>query len=264
MRLFIWHIGDMEANMNVAVQLYTLRDETNVDFVGVLEKVAKIGYEGVEFAGYGDISAVKMKEYLKMFGLKVFGSHIGIDILTNKLDEEIEYNLEIGNKYIVLPGNQYGSKDDYLRAAEKYNEIGLKCKANGLQFCYHNHAHEFESFDGEYGLDIIFKNTDPQLVKTEIDTFWVYYAGVDPLDYLSKYSGRCPLVHIKDMEAGEDKINTEVGSGIIDIKSIITVAEAAGSECLIVEQDTCKMPSHESVEISFNNLQKILENLKKH
>lgn len=245
-------------NIKVGVQLYTLRNETQIDFAGTLEKVAKIGYEGVEFAGYGEISSSQMRRYLESFGLKAAGSHIGIDILSQKLDELIEYNLEIGNKYIVCPWNNYNGREEYLKAAELYNQIGQKCKDNGLKFCYHNHAKEFECFDGEYGMDIIYNNTDPQLLMAEIDTYWVYYAGVDPVEYINKYKGRCPLVHLKDMEAGEDRSYAEVGNGIMDIKSIISAAITAGSEWLVVEQDECKRPAFESVEISFNNLKKII------
>jgi sugar phosphate isomerase/epimerase len=240
--------------MNVSIQLYTLREETRRNFAGTLKEVAKIGYKGVEFAGYGGIAAKEMRNYLNSFGLKATGSHVAFEMLTRNLDEVIEYNLEIGNKYIICPWNEYKSKEDYFKAAELYNEIGRKCKYNGLMFGYHNHEHEFESFDGEYGLDIIYKNTDPQLVIAEIDTYWVYYAGINPVDYIRKYSGRCPLIHLKDMEAGEGKDFAEVGNGIMDIKAIISAAKDAGCEWFIVEQDDCKKPALESVKISHENL----------
>jgi len=243
--------------MNISVQLYTLREETERSFAGTLEAVAKIGYKGVEFAGYGGIAAKEMKKYLDGFGLKAAGSHVGLDLLTRNLDEVIEYNLEIGNKYIICPWNGYKEKEDYIKTAELFNEIGRKCKENGLAFGYHNHSHEFETFDGEYGLDIIYKKTDPRLVIAEIDTYWAYYAGVNPVDYIRKYNGRCPLIHLKDMEAGEGRDFAEVGSGIIDIKSIIQAGKDAGCEWFIVEQDVCKRPALESVKISFENLKKM-------
>jgi len=243
--------------MNISVQLYTLREEAGRDFIGTLEAVAKIGYQGVEFAGYGGIAAKEMRKYLNGFGLKATGSHVALDLLTNNLDEVIEYNLEIGNKFIICPWNKYESKEDYIKTAELLNEIGCKCKENGLIFGYHNHNHEFEAFDGEYGLDIIYKNTDPQLVIAEIDTYWVYYAGVNPVVYIRKYAGRCRLIHLKDMEAGESKAFAEVGSGIIDIKSIIQAGKDSGCEWFVVEQDVCKRPALESVKISFENLKKM-------
>lgn len=244
-------------SLPVAVQLYSVRDETQKDFLGTLEKVAEIGYKGVEFAGFGDISAARMKETLDRLGLVAIGNHTGIELLKNKLDEVIEYNLEIGSRYIICPWDKHDTREECIEAAKLYNSIGEKCMLKGLQFCYHNHAHEFQTIDGEYILDIIYKETDPRLVKAEIDTYWVYYAGVDPAKYVEKYAGRCPLVHLKDMEEGESRGFMEVGEGIIDIKSIIAASKKAGAEWLVVEQDICKKPSLECIKISFENLKKL-------
>lgn len=241
----------------IAVQMYTLRDETAKDFKGTLEKVASIGYKGVEFAGYGGLSASQLKAELDRLGLKVAGDHVGMDLLKNHLEETIEYNLEIGNQYIICPWTKYETKDEYLALAEFLNQAGEKCKARGLEFGYHNHAHEFQLFDGEHALDLLFKNTDPELVKMELDTYWVQYAGIEPVGYLKKYAGRCVLVHQKDMEAGEGKGFTEVGNGIMDIKAIFAASEEIGARWFIVEQDKCSRPSLESVAISFNNLKKL-------
>lgn len=196
-----------------------------------------------------------MRSYLDSFGLKATGSHTGLDMLTQKFDDVIDYNLEIGNKYVICPWNEYKDKEDYLKAAELFNEIGRKCKDNGLQFGYHNHAHEFSSYDNQYGLDLIYRNTEPELVIAEIDTYWVYYAGINPVDYIEKYKGRCPLIHLKDMEANESKDFTEVGNGIMDMKAIISAAKDSGTEWFILEQDVCKRPALESIKISYVNLE---------
>lgn len=241
----------------IAVQMYTLRDEMAKDFKGTLEKVAEIGYKGVEFAGYGNLSAAQMKTELDRLGLAAAGSHVGLDLLKEKLEETLEYNLEIGNKYIICPWAKGESKQDYLDLALFLNRTGEKCKAKGLELGYHNHAHEFQVFDGEYALDMIFKNTDPELVKMELDTYWVQYAGIEPVGYLKKYAGRCPLVHQKDMEAGEGKGFTEVGNGIMDIKALHKAAVEIGAQWFIVEQDKCNRPQLESVTISFNNLKQM-------
>lgn len=246
-------------NIPVAVQLYTLREETNKDFAGTLEKIAEIGYKGVEFAGYGGLTASKLKNVLEKLGLKAAGSHVGLDLLKDRIDEVIDYNLEIGNKYIVCPWNQYNSRYDYIETAGLFNKIGEKCKEEGFQFCYHNHNHEFASYNGEYGLDILYRKTDPELVMAEIDTYWVKYAGLDPAEYIKKYSGRTPLIHLKDMDNSEDRVFTEIGNGILDFNSIINASQDSGAEWFIVEQDVCKRPAIESVKISFENLKRILK-----
>lgn len=243
--------------MEISLQLYTVREETAKDFIGTLEKVAGVGYTGVEFAGYGDITAKEMKANLDRLGLKAVGSHVPVDRLKNNLAEEIEYNLEIGNRYIVCPWAKYEGADSFKAMAGFLNKVGAECKKSGLQLCYHNHAFEFEKFDGTYGLDIIYGNTDPELVKAELDTYWVKYAGIEPTEYITKYSGRCALIHLKDMEGDAERAFAEVGEGIIDIASIIKTGIKAGAKHFIVEQDRCKRPSLESIGISYTNLSKM-------
>ena len=244
-------------SLPIAVQLYTLREEMEKDFVGILEKVSNLGYQGVEFAGFGELEAEELKGHLDRLDLRAVGSHTAIDLLRNKLDEVIEYNLTIENPYIVVPYADYDGKEDFIEMANELSEIATVLKEKGLTLCYHNHAHEFERYDGEYGLDLIYSNVAPELLKVELDTYWVKKAGLDPAAYLSKYSGRVPLVHLKDMEA-ETGDFAEVGEGVININEIIEAAEEADSEWLVVEQDKCKRPALESVEISINNLKDLL------
>jgi len=241
----------------VALQLYTVREEMRRDFVGTLEKVAEIGYAGVEFAGFGGLPASKIKNLLDRLNLKAVGSHTDVCMLKDKLNEVIEYNLEIGSSYIICPWAEYFTKQDYIDAARFYNRIGEKCREKGLNFAYHNHDLELDFFDGERGLDIIYRETEPELVKAEIDTYWVKYAGVDPVGYVRKYTGRCPLVHLKDMEDEKSKNTTEVGEGILDIGALIKASEEAGTLWLVVEQDTFKRPALESAWISFTNLKQL-------
>jgi sugar phosphate isomerase/epimerase len=241
----------------IALQLYTLRQETEKDFIGTLKKVSELGYKGVEFAGFGGYSALELKSYLEAFGLKAVGAHTGIESLKNNLEEIIEYNLQLGNKYIVCPWASFENKEDYVKMADLLKQIGKKLKDAGLQLCYHNHAHELQSFEGEYGLDILYGSVDEPLLKAEIDTYWVAYAGLNPVEYVAKYSGRTPLLHIKDMENSEKRDFAEIGTGTIDIKAIAEQAEKNGTEWLIVEQDMCKREPLESVRISIENLKEM-------
>mgnify|MGYP000188548592 FL=1 len=242
----------------VALQLYTVRDETAKDFVGTLRKVAEIGYAGVEFAGTGGLSASELKKILDDLGLKPAGSHVGIDQLKNNLEAVIDYNLELGNKYVVCPAIPEEMRRDaeaWRETARLLSEIGAKCAEKGLVLCYHNHAFEFQKFDGVYGYDILFESSDPRYLKAEIDVFWVKFGGEDPAEYIRRYSDRCVLVHLKDM--GEDgRTFKEVGEGIIDFKPIFEACEAGRVEWYIVEQDVCQRPSLESARISFENLKR--------
>ncbi|MBU3159180.1 sugar phosphate isomerase/epimerase [Clostridium frigoris] len=247
-------------SLPIALQLYSIKDETEKNFSLALKKVSQIGYKGVEFAGYGGLSSSKIKALLEELDLKVCGSHVSLDELTNNIDKVIEYSLEIGNPYIICPYATYKNKEDYEKMAETLNILAIKCSEKGIFLGYHNHGHEFQKFNGEYGLDIIYKETNAKLVKAEIDTYWVKYAGLDPVEYIKKHSGRCDLIHIKDMEiVNGEKRSTEVGNGIIDIKSIIMESEEQGAKWLIVEQEFFNKPTFESVEIGFKNLKKLVE-----
>ncbi|MBX4260086.1 sugar phosphate isomerase/epimerase [Clostridium estertheticum] len=246
-------------SLPIALQLYSIKDETEKNFSSALKKVSQIGYSGVEFAGYGGLSSSKLKALLEELGLKVCGSHVSLDELTKNIDKVIEYSLEIGNPYLICPYATYKNREDYEKMAETLNVLSIKCSEKGILLGYHNHGHEFQKFNGEYGLDIIYKETNAKLVKAEIDTYWVKYAGLDPVEYIKKHAGRCDLIHIKDMELIDgEKRSTEVGNGIMDIKSIIMESEKQGAKWLIVEQEFFNKPTLESVEIGFNNLKKLI------
>lgn len=246
----------------VGLQLYSIKELTQEDLFGTLKKVANIGYDGVEFAGFFDAKASELKKVLDDLGLLVCGSHTGIEPLENELNKVIDYNLTIGNKYIICPGlppHKRDSYDAYMRLAEQFNEIGEKCKDHGIQFGYHNHAIEFEQFNGQYGLDILLSNTDADLVHMELDTFWVEYAGLKSVDFMRKYPKQhSSLIHIKDMKSWDEKINTEIGNGVMDFVEITNLAKELGTKWYIIEQEEFERPQLESIEISLNYLRSIL------
>jgi len=241
----------------VAIQLYSVRDAMEKDYAGTLKRIADLGYKGVEFAGFGGFSALQMKDLLKELGLTPAGSHTNVKTLQENLDEIIEYNLTIGNKYIVCPSNKYESIEDYITAAKFYDECGEKIRAHGLEFLYHNHNFEFMKYDGEYGLDIIFNSVKPENVGAELDLGWIFYTGIDPAAYLKNFKKRCPLVHIKDFLSVGERTFTEIGNGLVDVKGIAAAAVEAGVEWLIVEQDVSNITSMESARINLENLKKM-------
>jgi sugar phosphate isomerase/epimerase len=252
----------MPAKLPVTLQMYTLRDDAARDFAGTLKTVAEIGYAGVELAGYNGLGVEEIKRLLDDNNLLVAGMHAGLDLLENSFDQVVSDSLTLGLEYVVIPflaENRRQSIDDYKRLAHQLNGLGDRLKASELTLCYHNHAFEFEKFGGDvYGYDVIFDETDANLVKVEMDAFWVTKAGEDPAVYLRKYKNRVPLIHVKDMTAAPESTFAEVGEGVIDFTPIFEAAEAAGTEYYVVEQDrTFKHPPLESVRISFNNLKKM-------
>lgn len=240
------------AKMGIALQLYTLRDVTANDFAGTLRRVAELGYEGVEFAGYGGLSPEEMKALLAELSLKAVGSHVGLARLKDNLDEEIAMNVAVGSKYIVCPWlSETDRREPELQNTLKlFNEVAAKLAEHGIQFGYHNHAFELQEKVGERWLfDEIFARTPAEQVKVEMDVCWVTVAGQDPVAYISKYAGRLPLIHLKDIrkEADGKVLTVELGQGDVDLPAVIEAAGKAGADWLIVEQDHCQNPPLESV-----------------
>ncbi|MFC5652793.1 sugar phosphate isomerase/epimerase family protein [Paenibacillus solisilvae] len=246
--------------VKIGLQLYTLRDETAKDFTGTLRQVAEMGYEGVEFAGYGNASAEEMRDLLNEIGLAAFGSHVSLQRLEENLDEEIAYLKTVGAKYVICPyltaEHLAGGEAFWRELFVKFKGIGERLRAEGLEFAYHNHAFEFESkIDGEFVFDAMYSAVDADLLKVEIDLGWVQYAGQDPLAYIAKYAGRLPLLHLKDFRQGKpgEAIDTvELGQGDLALNELIAAAEKAQVEWLIVEQDRCANPPLASVQTSIN------------
>lgn len=236
----------------VGLQLYTVRDECQKDFPGTLRRVAEIGYQGVELAGTYGLSAQDLKKLLDELGLQCAGNHTG----ERDAGKVAELNKTLGCTCVggpALPPGGFPTDVESVRAAAAHmNQVGEEYRKRGLRLYYHNHDHEFKQLDGKYILDWFYENTDSALVLAEIDVYWVQFAGVDPAAYLRKYPGRCPLVHIKDMDAS--RTFTEVGSGILDWDAIFAACQEVGAQWYIVEQDVCLRPSLESAKLSFDYL----------
>jgi sugar phosphate isomerase/epimerase len=231
------------------------------DFVGSIKKVSEAGYTGVEFAGYYGMESAEVKKILDDSGLITAGSHDSIELLKRDLGRAIDYALEIGNRYIICPYNPefvHGDADSFRKAARLFNEIGEKCRRSGIRFGYHNHNFEFRMIDGQYGLDILLENTEPGLVFFEIDTYWVQFAGLNPVEVIEKYKERCPLLHIKEMKSHEDKVNTIIGKGVMDFKGIVSTGKKYNVDWYVVEQEYFEDDLVESVKAGCKYLESIL------
>ena len=241
----------------IALQMYTLRNETAKDFTGTIREVAKIGYAGVELAGTGGLSANALRGVLDENNLRVCGSHIGMDVIEATMGKVVEENLALGNSRIVIP---YLGEDrrqgaaGYTATAKKMNNLGESLRSLGMTLCYHNHDFEFKKQDdGRTGMEILLAETDPMLVKAEVDTYWVLVAGYDPVEFIQSHKGRIPLMHIKDRNPADGSF-AEVGTGDLPLDALIEAAPGVGVEWLIVEQDDCKGAPLDSVKLSYNNL----------
>jgi sugar phosphate isomerase/epimerase len=220
-----------------SIQLYSLREQMKDDFKGVVRRLAGLGYTGVEFAGYGGLSAAEMRSLLGECGLKSVGSHVGYDDIVNNCANVIEYNKTIGSEFIVCPYAQIRNRDEALRAAEALSKPAEEIAKAGMGFAYHNHHEEFLKDGGEFALDIFYGNTDPKIVSAELDLYWAAFAGVDPLEYMRGLKGRVKLLHVKQMRDYETKKCVDLNEGVIDFKEVLKAGNGSGVLHYILEQE---------------------------
>ncbi len=227
----------------IGIQLYTVREQMAADATATLERIARIGYDEVEFAGYHDHAPQRLRKLLDDLGINAPSAHISLDGMRSNAAQLIEDARIMGHEYLVLgwlapPDRE--TLDHYRRHAELCNRFGEQCRAAGVQFAYHNHEFEFETLEGERPMDLLLAETDADLVKMELDLYWISYAGADPFEYFSRHPGRYPLCHVKDMAA--DRRMADVGAGTIDFAKIFAAGDRAGLEHYFVERDDSPDP----------------------
>ncbi|MCL2243293.1 MAG: sugar phosphate isomerase/epimerase [Treponema sp.] len=227
-----------------SIQLYSVRDIINNDFTGTLKKLAGMGYTGVEFAGYGGLSSGEMKDVLTANNLKPIGTHIRVEQLTEKIDEEIAYHKILGTEYMICPFYAIKTREDVMKLSGILRPVIGKINDAGMKFAYHNHAHEFAECDGEYLLDILFQNL-PKEAFMELDVFWAAHAGIEPLAYMEKNRDRLKLIHVKQIDSNKKCVDIE--QGILDYRNIISRAKTLGVEHFILEQEEFAVSSMVSV-----------------
>lgn len=222
------------------LQLYTLRDMMEKSVAQTLQLVAGIGYRELEFAGYFGHSASAIRKLLDQHQLRSPAVHVPLEQLRGALPQVIDDALVIGHQYLVLPWLSEAQRgndiSNYQRLAKELNQFAEQAKAAGLQLAYHNHDFELLPVKGGIPYDVLLAETDPQLVKMELDLFWAVKAGVDPLALFKAHPGRFPCLHIKDMAS--DGSMTDVGSGTIDFASLLAGARRdGGSQHFFIEHD---------------------------
>ena len=239
---------------DIGIQVYTLRDLMAKDLVGTLQKVAEIGYKNIELFGYGEgkyfgKSIAEMRKITDDLGLKVVSAHYltgqggnawGTPV--NQWEKAVEDAVKMGQKYMtvafLLP-DERKSLNDYKKVSDILNKAGEITAKYGITMAYHNHDFEFIPLEGQVPMDVLLKNTQADLVKFELDIYWIKKAGLDPIQFFKQNKGRVPLWHVKDMEK-ESGDFAPVGDGVIDWMAIFKEEKTAGLTHFFVEQDNHK------------------------
>jgi sugar phosphate isomerase/epimerase len=239
----------------IAVQLYSVRQVQ--DPVKVLEEVGKIGYEGVEFAGYFGKPADELKKLLDANGLKCCGTHTGWGSLQgDELKKTAEFNLTMGNKNLVVPGGipTGNTAQSWIDCGKKFAEIAEKAKELGVRVGYHNHSHEFHEVEGKVPWELLLDNAGPDVIM-QVDTGNCLGGGGDPIVYVRKYPGQTKTIHLK--EHGKER--GVIGEGTVKWGELFDACETVGgTEWYIVEQE-----SYPDGQTPFDAIKACLENLRK-
>lgn len=259
----------------VYAQLYSIVRQEREGHLDAFRSLSEIGYDGVELLG-NNTNGLSFEDYKKLLadlGLNVLSSH------NLHTEEDYDFAAKLGVKYAVLGGCDAVRDEEKLKAVcEEWNAVGEKLSSFGLKGVIHNHGEEFCWMDGEKQriYDFIAENTDPEKIGFELDVGWVVRAGLDPVEYINRYAGRFPLIHIKEcaypakdfidlehfpsrvLEMGPPQIingvpyftdeqkqilndsrkwNVELGKGIVDFRAIIAAAEAQGCEAYVNERE---------------------------
>ena len=266
----------------VGYQLYSARDEAAQDLNAVLASLKAMGYDGVEFAGFYGHTAEEVKEMLDKNGLVAVSSHVQFSLIENDMFGTIAYHQAIGCKCIAEPYLDDATRPGapgFAHAIAVIDKFGRLLKEAGMTLLYHNHDFEFIDLSGMYGLDFLYTALPADVLQTELDCCWVKYAGVDPADYIRKYAGRCPIVHLKDFvgrkEDGStpyaligldenEKKDTQAfefrpfGYGSQNVEEVVTAGIESGAEWFIIEQDqSIGRTPLEAAELSIGTLKKI-------
>jgi sugar phosphate isomerase/epimerase len=252
-----WHEGVDGNDMTtpIALQLYTLRDALVADFAGVIEKVAAMGYVGVERAFFTEtMSAAEATKIIQANGLTVASAHAELP-LGDEQKRLLGIMADAGTDVMIWHGwprhEDHNSVDGVKRLAELYNRANAVAQANGLRFGIHNHWWEFEPVGDTYPYRILAAEME-ESIFFEVDTYWVRTGGLDPAAVLRELGERVPFLHIKDGPATPDGDMVAVGQGVMDFPAVFAAAQRP--QWMVVELDRCATDMMTAVQESFNYL----------
>ncbi len=249
----------------IAIQLYSVRDDIGKDYAGTIKAVGAAGYAAVETANYNDgkfygKTPEEFKKDLAAAGMTALSAHTMRKLTGEELkskdfteamkwwDQAIAAHKATGMKYIVCAGIGVDNLEELKTYCEYFDLIGKKCSEVGMKFGYHNHAYELTNkYDDQVMYDFMLQNTNPEYVIFEMDVYWVVKGGQSPVEYFNKYPGRFELLHIKD--------HKELGqSGMVGFDAIFRNTDVAGVKHLVVEVEQYNYTPLESIAKSLDYL----------
>ncbi len=243
------------------IQLYTVLDELQNDFFGTIRSLADMGYEGIEGGIYEGDQLKQLADLLAEKNLAYAGGMTMMADFESRLDQILESTSALGCRTVLCPWileEERQNLADWMEIAARKQKIGEACQKAGFQYLYHIHGFEFSDLgDGTTGMDVLFNETD-KAVGFEIDIYWAFHAGQDPVALYKKMLDRTPYLHLKDMVKTPDPVDVEVGSGIVPVQQVVDIAMAAGCEWMLIEQEMFDKPPLESARISHDQVRAMM------
>jgi len=232
----------------IGIQMYTLRDHAAQNFTLTLERVAQTGVEGVEFAGFGGMSAPDLKALLERLNLKAAGAHFSSEQLFDELQKSVDYALELGLSTIVCPYARFETAQEWLEFAAKLETVAQSLKTSGITLLYHNHDHELtQKIGAKTVLDALLEAAPS--VGGELDVAWLEVGGYSAAEYLTRYAARTPLIHLKDYRRKGSEVETvELGQGETHLDAALEAGK--GAQWWLIEQDQCAGDPFDSLKVS--------------
>ena len=247
------------SNPIASVQMIVFGSRGQNDFEGVLKDVQAAGFPAIEagnlFKAHGEDTTRRL---LDRYNIQVSGAHFGYGDYAHpeNLRDHIAYAKAIGLKNFMCSGvSDSKTVEGYKQSAQVFNQVGKQLADEGLTFNYHNHAWEFDDLGGTNGMAILDAETDPALVKYNLDVFWIYYGGLDPVAFIASHADRTGYFHFKDgrkttVDGKTQPHFLELGTGDVDLKAAFAAAKQANAQWIVAEQDQTELTPAQSVAIS--------------
>lgn len=229
----------------IGLQLYTVRSRMDVGVERTLYEVAQVGYREVEFAGYFGRPPRAIRQLLDRNKLRSPAAHLQLSDLRGGFYRRLDDSAEIGHKWLVVPWLDEADRDSIdaiKQTADTMNKAAEDAKGFKIKIAYHNHDFEFQEVEGRRIYDVLLEETDPKLVDMELDLYWMTKAGIDPLEYITRWPGRFPLMHVKDAGPEPEYEMRDVGKGTIDFARIFAARKQSGMKHVFVEHDNPPNP----------------------
>ncbi|MCC7176147.1 MAG: sugar phosphate isomerase/epimerase [Bryobacterales bacterium] len=252
--------GAARKKIPIGVQLYSVGGPATADLPGTLAAIRKMGYDGVEFAGYYNKTAKELRQLLDDNGLKACGTHTGLNTMTGgQLEPTIEFNQILGNRFLIapsLPKPNIATLDAWAKTAETFNEIAAKLKPLGMAAGFHNHLVEFQPLEGQIPAEYFCARTSRDVIF-QLDVGHAVHAGADPVAFIRKFPGRSRSVHIKEWTAANKAY--VVGEGDVNWPPVFDACESVGAtEWYVIEEETRAFQGVEGIEKSIQSLRRLL------